>query len=468
MLKTTTRAAYFALALLTLVMSLSFAACTGKQPEAAPTAQPTAEAVNTAGATESAPEGTEPVATVDPNYHYLTYEEVYNPETDFDNGLGHAYTTILSTEDAYYFPGTLPGYLYYYDKLTGEGGVLCPKPECVHDSIRNNKDCCGLICADNGTTVNLYNGKIYYMTYDGTDRHHYLYRIDLDGTRREKICKMDGGSHYEPQHAYIHRGKLYGVQWFSQVIDAEPFHTWNVTCWNIETGEYKVVCEEENMISEPSLFFFGKYVFICVSYTESEMTEDYEMIYGDTTIKVFRYDTETERFDTLLNVKGPDYCSGRYMIAVAAENKIYIAPVSVSGSSSIYLVENGELKELFKVDAPLTTLFADKIVVSKYVNLGSKEISELRWHFTVMDYQGSVLWDETVGFGLLFGISDRISNVSLVGVYSDGDAVFAAYMMRLDVETSEEVSSGRTCLVKYELVDGKLVETLIAVQNWVG
>jgi hypothetical protein len=50
----------------------------------------------------------------------------------FDNRFMSAFADIAETEDAYYLHSSFSGsnYLYYYDKASGESGVLCGKPEC--------------------------------------------------------------------------------------------------------------------------------------------------------------------------------------------------------------------------------------------------------------------------------------------------------------------------------------------------
>ena len=64
----------------------------------------------------------------------MTWHEVYDPNTDFDNRFGRGDIGVVETEEAYYFQPIDPagGYLYYYDKLCDDCGVLCPRPECMH------------------------------------------------------------------------------------------------------------------------------------------------------------------------------------------------------------------------------------------------------------------------------------------------------------------------------------------------
>ncbi|MBR6006097.1 MAG: hypothetical protein IK064_00545, partial [Clostridia bacterium] len=88
--------------------------CCGKNPE-----QPAADGT-------PLPEG----VTADPNAVPSERPIVFNPETDYDNRYGSLITCdMLETEDAFYLRSRNGnGFLYYYDKASGETGVLCPRP----------------------------------------------------------------------------------------------------------------------------------------------------------------------------------------------------------------------------------------------------------------------------------------------------------------------------------------------------
>ena len=95
---------------------LSLASCTGKGTE---------DADNSSTGT-TAPEIAEaPESTVKP--------ESAPREDDFDNRFGQGCVNLAETEDAYYFSPPNGNYIYYHDKQAGDYGVLCAKPECMHD-----------------------------------------------------------------------------------------------------------------------------------------------------------------------------------------------------------------------------------------------------------------------------------------------------------------------------------------------
>ena len=49
------------------------------------------------------------------------------------------------------------------DLSTGENMPLCGKPECVHDKAADNAECGGFTNGTAANTVNLYEGKLYYI-----------------------------------------------------------------------------------------------------------------------------------------------------------------------------------------------------------------------------------------------------------------------------------------------------------------
>lgn len=57
---------------------------------------------------------------------------------NFDNRFGRRFNNLIETEDAYYYCNFGGSYVYYYDKASGESGVLCGKAECTHDAEERN------------------------------------------------------------------------------------------------------------------------------------------------------------------------------------------------------------------------------------------------------------------------------------------------------------------------------------------
>ncbi|MBO4562582.1 MAG: hypothetical protein J5772_03105, partial [Clostridia bacterium] len=62
---------------------------------------------------------------------------VQQDDSSFVNKFGDGYAKLIETDDAFYY-SFMSGYLYYYDKANGVSGVLCSKPECIHDAKKQN------------------------------------------------------------------------------------------------------------------------------------------------------------------------------------------------------------------------------------------------------------------------------------------------------------------------------------------
>ena len=78
------------------------------------------------------------------------------------------------------------GLLRYYDKESGISGVLCPDPACTHDTNE-----CGARTSNGGTSVSVYDGKLYWVGEQLEGHKTILYRSDLSGANREEVLQLD-------------------------------------------------------------------------------------------------------------------------------------------------------------------------------------------------------------------------------------------------------------------------------------
>lgn len=467
-------------AILSALFILPLLCCGGKPqdanaPQNAGTAEPAGSGTaEPAGAETAEPTGTE---TAKPQGAPLTYEEVYDPDTDFNNFFGGSPTIrMLETEDAYMFAGG-GNYLCYYDKATGESDVLCGKPECEHDYIAKNKSCSGYVGLRTPCEICMYKGQIYFIQENNLKLD--LYRMNPDTSGREKLFTLGYGDDsdesrrlYFPQFMAIHRGKMYGWNSETFVEAGEPMHAWAIACWDLETGEFSVVHEEKSE-GMPSLFFFGKYIYFANEERTTELTEDYEEILIDETITVRRYDTETGEIATVINKTiGPESFISRTSICVLAEDKVYLVGADyTAGQSTVYNVAAGEIEAVMtlETDGTLSLLQNCMACYSRRYDLVQQD-PNLPMHIAVWDYDGNKLFDGQVPLDTVFGLDERVqkNRVGSFGFFSDGEALFMALDMRLSGEISdyERETEEFSCLIRYELVDGELRETLLCVCKW--
>lgn len=114
--------------------------------------------------------------------------------------------SFQETEGFYCGNSFLGDYLNYYDKASGISGVLCADPSCAHDS-----NACGAYMEE-GATLSVYDGRLYWIAPENGGRDKYLWCSDLSGINREKVKRLsfeDVIIKYQPQWYVVHRGKLY-------------------------------------------------------------------------------------------------------------------------------------------------------------------------------------------------------------------------------------------------------------------
>ena len=461
--------------MITALMLLPLICCSGKPEQGANTGT-TAEPAGNETAEPAGNETAEPGQPA-PQGPAKTYEEVYNPDTDFNNFFGGRPTIrMLETEDAYMFAGG-GNYLCYYDKATGESDVLCGKPECEHDYIAKNKSCSGYVGLRTPCEICMYKGQIYFIQENNLKLD--LYRMNPDTSGREKLFTLGYGDDsdesrrlYFPQFMAIHRGKMYGWNSETFVETGEPMHAWAITCWDLETGEFSVVHEERSE-GMPSLFFFGKYIYFANEEWTTELSEDYEEILIDETITVRRYDTETGEIGTVIKKTiAPEALIDRTSICVLAEDKVYLVGADYNaGQSTVYNVAAGEIEAVMtlETDGALSLLQNCMACYSRRYDLVQQD-PNAPMHIAVWDYDGNKLFDGQVPLDTIFGLDERItrSRVGSFGFLSDGEVLFMAFSMSLSGEISdyERETDELTCLMRYDLVDGEFRETLLCVCKW--
>lgn len=387
-----------------------------------------------------------------------TYREVYNPDTDFDNRFGRTNPGMAETEDAYYFISTLGNYIYYYDKLSAERGVLCGKPECMHDSSETNVDCMGWVHASGTGHVNYYDGKLYYTGYSNygdSQIHESLYRMDPDGSNRERLFPFTCTNQYFPSGGTaLHRGKLYGWGDHPIVDSAEAKRNVNLSCWDLETGESKLIYERTDSVSNSKLrvFFFGSYVYLCDAFFYPNNSE------RGCTVIILRWDIVKEQLETVF--MGEGFGGSYYDIWVEAENKIYIAPIFSENfeKTNVYCLSNGEVSIAVSVEGA----YCPRLIEGAFAFLAlSNNIEEQ--HVIITDYEGNVLYEGGWSFDALNELPGEPNWGSFAAVYGDRDTIYIIYYVN-----DNRIASGmRQCIVRYDIQDGEIVDSkLLCVSKW--
>ena len=131
----------------------------------------------------------------------------YDSNTSFVQQASTCFGKALcQTEDTVYScigasGGTL---IMYMDKATGISGPLCGKPECLH-----NSSSCNAYIARWTDGLSVYDGKLYWV-----DSRSTIMRMNLDGTDRETVDQLAGGSFAHVKQdptVFFHRGYVYMI-----------------------------------------------------------------------------------------------------------------------------------------------------------------------------------------------------------------------------------------------------------------
>ena len=148
---------------------------------------------------------------------------------EYQEGFDHQYwvartndssISAAETMDSVYFLAY--DFLYVYDKESNQAALLCNDPTCQHAYL---SDCNALMSSEGSDFLQYYNGYLYTLvakeeSSPGTKKEHLdLYRVSLDGTTREFVCRLATSigvpnSQYNIYNIYdaaIHRGYLYYI-----------------------------------------------------------------------------------------------------------------------------------------------------------------------------------------------------------------------------------------------------------------
>ncbi|MBR6006156.1 MAG: hypothetical protein IK064_00860, partial [Clostridia bacterium] len=231
--------------ILAALLLLPIAACAGGT-EPAPTAVPDQNGDVSAS-------GEPPLATPDP-------ARAFDPETDFDNRFASQFNRIVETEDAYYLKGDCTDFLFYYDKVTGDSGILCPRPDCMHLPPAWNEvsECGGYIGNEHGSLA-YYKGRLYWVSYYRPEMDTCVFSMALDGSDRQLIGKLGiTPEEYQPQQYWMHRGYVYFYSEARTVVNGFPTHRLAIVRQPFEGGEKQVIYEKQSYIDgEWTLRFIG-------------------------------------------------------------------------------------------------------------------------------------------------------------------------------------------------------------------
>ena len=271
---------------LTLAALLLLAGCAGKREPAEGTHSPSAPAET------KAPDPQETLVPASDEPYIGDFG--YDPETDFDQKLGMNgnLSTVIETEDVYYWLLNNDGYLRYCEKDGSDHGVVCGRPECVHDNgnaiaYNRDKDCNGYVGSVR-PYMWLADGKLWYIddyTYFRTypDSCGVIMSMELDGTNKELVKVIPkpktqyGDGNLCPQYCCFHRGMLYSFVTGGSIDDGEPSQPFLAMAFPLDGDEWITIYDSGRDFHWGSVMPVGDYCYItddAWAYADPSILED--------------------------------------------------------------------------------------------------------------------------------------------------------------------------------------------------
>ena len=255
--------------------------------------------------------------------------------------------------------GKLGGdFMRYYDTASGVSGMMCPNPECTHDS-----PACGAY-VEESTSICFYNGKRYWISADpqGSYGDYYLWRSDLSGENREKLKRIsfkDVIMTYSPQWYAIHRGKLYFLGRKSWVQDGHAAARYILLSTPLDSSEeYTSIFDETyDRDGQITVRFVGNGIYCAKRIYSPDNGDLSDMI-------VTKYDRETGAEETLFEEKGLTLYPRKFW--VTEDGTPYLG-ASNSERLIVWKLENGKKVEVLSRQGEDPWVeFADGIIECEY------------------------------------------------------------------------------------------------------
>ena len=406
-----------------LLIALSFAACTPGKNEVTATVD-TAEASAAPAASQEA-----------------AIETIQG--WDFDNRFGGGQGSVVETEDAYYYTAPGGAYLYYYDKASGERGVLCGKPECVHDAEKQNTRCNGYVSIMG--TLGYWDDRLHFLTYyPGENGKNFAdLSVKLDGSDRRADMSTDlkiGSVYYTPQRLDYHHGKLYGWCKTETVHGGVPANETCILCMDPKTGELKKVysVESDFHYSDPTLFYAGQYVYF---YLEHFDKTDNDWI---TYLEIRRYNIDTEEIEDLFISREEGFLGSGTHMWVESEDLIYLMPQYYldDNPSRLYQISDGALSVAFDFETDGIGSISNGVV---------RVLNPIKHHMEVRRIDGSILYS---GAWELDSLRELLSGAETEYYINNGSMYGTENELLVSLDLWEK--NGRRhccCLAKWDLTE---------------
>ena len=460
------------------LMALSLAACKGKD--------------DTSPETTSAPETTlAPGVTAEP----YVGSHAYDPETDFDQKMGSNgnYSTVIETEDVYYWLPYDDPYIRYCEKDGSDYGVVCGKPECVHDNgnaiaYNREKNCNGYV-----GSVRAYmwiaDGKLWYVddyTYLKTYPWGVIMRMDLDGTNREMVKPIPKpdlpyGDGMYPQNICYHRGMLYSYVFGGSIEGGEPSQPFLAMALPLDGDEWITIYDSGRDFHFGSIMPVGDYCYItdmAWSYADPSILEDDnydgEVITDRNEEILLRWCSVTGETEELY--RGNEM-GGIFRYWIDEEGNFYAPEKYVDGvgSNRLLRLENGVWEEVINFDDPdmnyTIRSLSDGIVIARNFKEHDRNGMDPDIDIWIKRYDGSTVYKGKLPMAWLENVEKTPTLEGAELVCGDENGLLCIFeTTKRNASRSNEPQS--YVLVKYVIKDGEIEEVFLGmtyheiINNW--
>lgn len=309
------------------------------------------------------------------------------PQFDSQSAFCLPGSCLTEGEQAYYGRVMGEDSLSYWDKESGAGGILCGKPDCSHD----DETCNGYLTAgENG--LNVYDQKLYWVEKDIQEKGvgtRYLWRMNLDGTDRERLQKMAPLEVTTNVIMQIHRGYVYTAGVVERVIDGKPEENLQIYAEQIGVEEDPIVIMNK-VYSIPLPYcrikLIGNSMYILIQHYEEDQSY---------TLELYEWNAKTREMKTLLEEE--NWTVEPWSLWVTEEREIYWACLGVKETVPIQIYRyNAETQKAeFCFDMGDTVHTSVEMGEGIAASICRKE--DQVW-LRIADLEGNILHDQPITF----------------------------------------------------------------------
>ena len=371
-------------------------------------------------------------------------DEAQSTDKDVQNKFNFLASEMCETSDAVYGLSE-KNFVVFFDKASKTSGILCGRPECMHDDSSCNASVDALA---QGLTV--YANKLYWIGqehYQNKVSELYLWCMNLDGTNLQKLKKLDkelwsvvkGNTFVE-----IHRENIYVAGIIGVVNQGQPSETVMVYAESVEdeTAE-PVIVFEKKFSNEPTpnvrIMPIGDQVYIMLSYSNGD---------GTCGLELYVWNSKTSELTTLYEEKRESFYA--WEMWVEEGDGIYMSSFSIESIGADvpagaykYDFAANEISQCFEIrDGEKFYTIAN--IGDDIVFITGRDEDNNRKLF-VMNFDGVIIYNEKLDIpelmdGKVYGaIPYGGDNESIYMLFSGSDDyIMQAYMIQIPLSEDAE------------------------------